>query len=341
METPQIIAQISNLPDVAIAFLILVAGIILSEALLFAVRLILPATARLLGKEISRATTDAVGRSFQYGVVVSAIYFALVSIAAFQEYHGIFSNSYFVLIIFTIAYLVERITTHFIKRWLHVSNRRQQRATRFALRFVRLAIYIVALLGVLDYFEVEITPLIAALGIGGLAIGLALNDSLSNFFAGLYIVSASPIQVGDFIEFPIEKINGYVEDVGWRATRLRTLYNTTLIIPNTRISQSIVVNTYLPNRQVEVPFEYAVPADMDLERIERVSIKIAKRLQKKISGAVRTFKPYMRYTALGEKTVTFNVVFGIEEYTARFLFIHEYIKAFKRQLEKEQLRVKK
>src|SRR5205814_7793895 len=99
----------------------------------------------------------------------------------------------------------------------------------------------------LDVLGVKITPLLTALGVGGLAVALALQDTLSNLFAGVHLLADRPIRVGDYVKIA-ENIEGHVVDVGWRSTRVRTLGNNVMIVPNKRVAESVIVNYDMPER---------------------------------------------------------------------------------------------
>lgn len=79
-------------------------------------------------------------------------------------------------------------------------------------------------------------PLVTTLGLGGLAVGLALQATLANIFAGLHIISDKPIDIGDFIELPDANISGYVEDIGCRSTKVKTLPTQIVIVPNSGLA---------------------------------------------------------------------------------------------------------
>ena len=93
----------------------------------------------------------------------------------------------------------------------------------------------------LNAVGVSITPIITALGVGGLAMALALQDTLSNLFAGIHILAEHTIRIGDFIRLETGQ-EGYVEDISWRTTRIRMLPNNMVIVPNSKLAQSVVVN---------------------------------------------------------------------------------------------------
>src|SRR5690242_3271864 len=103
-----------------------------------------------------------------------------------------------------------------------------------------LVIWILGILTLLQQvFEVDIRAILAALGVGGLAVALALQDTLSNLFAGFYVSVARQIRIGDFIKIDAGQ-SGYVQDIGWRSTTLRELGGNLIFIPNNKLSQSIV-----------------------------------------------------------------------------------------------------
>ncbi|MDQ7780508.1 MAG: mechanosensitive ion channel, partial [Planctomycetota bacterium] len=106
---------------------------------------------------------------------------------------------------------------------------------------VRIALIIIGVLVVLDTIGVSITPLLTTLGIGSVAVALALQDTLSNFFAGLYVTADKPIRVGDYIKLD-EQTEGFVTLISWRSTRILTLANNAIVIPNQKLAQSVILN---------------------------------------------------------------------------------------------------
>ncbi|MBK5285870.1 MAG: mechanosensitive ion channel, partial [Bacteroidia bacterium] len=132
-------------------------------------------------------------------IVVTGLYFAVNSLTFLERYTLTIDRTYFVILIFVITYVISRVLSFLVSRWLHV-ERKIEKTPRLINRVVVVFVYLISFLMVLKKFNVEITPLIATLGIGGLAIGLALQSTLSNFFAGLNIISDNPFRVGDFIE---------------------------------------------------------------------------------------------------------------------------------------------
>jgi small-conductance mechanosensitive channel len=130
---------------------------------------------------------------------------------------------------------------------------------------------------VLDRLKITITPFLASLGIGGLVVALALQDTLANFFAGMYIFFDRPIRIGDYIMLESGK-EGYVAQIGWRSTRVQMLPNNILIVPNSKLISSQITNFYLPETEMAVLVQVGVSYDSDLAKVERVTIEVAKEI---------------------------------------------------------------
>ena len=113
------------------------------------------------------------------------------------------------------------------------------------------AIVVVGALVILDQVGVSVTPLLTGLGIGGIAVAFAAQNTLANLLAGLSIFIDGTVRVGDMVELDGGQ-RGFVEDVGWRTTKLRLFANNLLIVPNGKLAESILTNYQMPNDEVAV-----------------------------------------------------------------------------------------
>jgi small-conductance mechanosensitive channel len=132
----------------------------------------------------------------------------------------------------------------------------------------------IAALMMLRLFEVNITPLLTALGVGGLAVALALQDTLANFFAGVHILIEEPIAVGDFIKLSTGE-EGVVKDIGWRTTRIHTGGNNIVVIPNTKITSGILTNFSLPEKRVSAEVTIIAAHEADPAQIAGIAMDAA------------------------------------------------------------------
>lgn len=130
-------------------------------------------------------------------------------------------------------------------------------------------VYSIGLLTLLGYLGISITPALTALGVGGLAVALALQEPLANFFAGVLILIESPIEVGDFIKLSSGE-EGTVSDIGWRTTRIVMGVNNGIVIPNSKITSSILINHSLPTPMMVTEIEIPVAHGADLDVVMRL-----------------------------------------------------------------------
>lgn len=191
--------------------------------------------------------------------------------------------------------------------------------------FVRIIVIGLGLLILLDSFGVSITPLLASLGIGSLAVALALQPTLENFFSGIQLVMDKPIQVGHFIKLDSGE-EGYVHRIGWRSTWVRMLPNNVVVIPNKVIVNSKVVNYYYPQKEMAVLVQVGVHYESDLEDVERVTVEVAKETLKEVQGGVGDFDPFIRYHTFADFSINFTVILRAQEFVDNYLIKHEFIK---------------
>ncbi len=180
-------------------------------------------------------------------------------------------------------------------------------ADRLMPLFRRTAVALVYGLGgllVLDQLNVNISPLIAGMGLGGLAVALAIQPTLANLFAGTYVMTEGVIHTHDYIELE-NGIAGYVVDVGWRSTRIRTWSNNLVVIPNSRFAETIITNYQEPTAEVNVYLVCGVSYDTDLEVVERVSYEVMKDVLDTEPQAVKKYGCYFGYENFGESNVDF------------------------------------
>ena len=208
------------------------------------------------------------------------------------------------------------------------------RATGLMQYTVRIGILVMGGLILLASLGVSIAPLLTTLGIGGLAIALGLQETLSNIFAGMHITLARNIRVGDFVRLETGE-EGYVEDIGWRATRIQVLPNNVVLIPNNRLAQSVVTNYSLPTRDLAVLVQVGVHYSSDLARVEEVTCDVGRRVMKEVTGAVEGFEPFIRFHTFGDSSIDFTVILRAKEFVDNYVIKHEFIKRLHARYQEE------
>lgn len=272
-----------------------------------------------------------------YFLIIFLGLYAAIKTLSLSEQYGVWIDSIsYVVIALLITFLVSRILTVLISHWLKV-QKRFEKTPQLISKIATVILYIIAILIVLSHFQVEITPMITALGVGGLAVGLALQNTLSNLFAGLHIISDKPVNVGDFIE--VNGTSGFVEDIGWRSTRLKTRQNNMIIIPNSKLAESTILNYHLQEEELSVAVECGVAYGSNMEKVEKATSDVAKKIQKTVSGAVKDFEPTIRFHTFADSNINFTVSLRAKTFDDKYLLVHEFIKALKERYDKEKIEI--
>lgn len=195
---------------------------------------------------------------------------------------------------------------------------------RTPLRFIsKIAFAVVAVMIVLDNIGVSLTAVWTTLGVGSVAVALALQDSLSNVFAGFYLLAEQPIRAGQYVKLDTGD-EGYVDEVGWRSTRLRTLPNNIVIVPNTRLTQAIITNYYLPEPRMALLIRIGVNYESDTRTVERVLVQEATKATREIPGLLAEPAPFVRFIpGFGDSSLDFTLICQVREFVDQYAVQHE------------------
>jgi small-conductance mechanosensitive channel len=189
----------------------------------------------------------------------------------------------------------------------------------------RIVVVIVGVLTILHGLGVSIAPMLTALGVGGLAVALALQDTLANLFAGIHVSLARQVRVGDYIRLDTGE-EGFLIDIAWRSASIRMLANNVVIVPNAKLAQAIVTNYTLPEAEMSVLVQVGVDYDSDLAKVERVTIEVARDVMQTVQGGVPSTEPFIRYHTFADSSINFSVIMRGREFTDQYLIKHEFIK---------------
>lgn len=196
----------------------------------------------------------------------------------------------------------------------------------------------VGALMILNHLGISITPMLTALGVGGLAVALALQDTLTNFFAGFYLTLARKLRPGDFVRVDTGD-EGYVEDIGWRETTIRTLPGNIVVVPNGKLSQAVVTNYALPQPDLAVLVQVGVAYGSDLDKVERVTCEAGREIMRGVEGGVATFDPFIRFHTFGDFSVNFTVILRGKDFVSQHVIKHEFIKRLHKRYRQEGIEI--
>ena len=297
----------------------------------------------IIRKKTGRTSQNAeIAISSMRGIIV--LLFLITGLYVFIEIvpitaglHDFLGKVLLVLVMFTVTFAIARTAKGFIKVY---SSRHEGvlPSTSIFANITSILIYIIGLMVILQTLGISITPVLTALGVGGLAVALALQDTLSNLFSGINIVASGKVKVGDYIEIQ-GGYAGYVSDITWRNTTLRVLPDNLVVIPNKKLAESILTNYYLPERDMSVSIELGVGYGSDLEKVERVTIEVAKEVMKEVQGGIAEHEPFIRFKELGQSGINLSVILRGREFTDQYLIKHEFIKRIIERYKKEGIEI--
>lgn len=204
---------------------------------------------------------------------------------------------------------------------------------------VQIAIASLGVIVLLNYFGRSITPILTALGVGGLAVALALQDTLGNLFAGFYIAVAGQIRIGDYIRLNTGE-EGYVTDITWRTTAIRALANNMIMIPNSKLAQAIVTNFHLPEKRMSLVLTVGVSYDADPDQMERVLLEEATAAVGEVPGLLGEPQPSVRFNpGFGESSLNFTLAVHVAEFVDQFAVQSELRKRLLRRFRREGIQM--
>ena len=204
-------------------------------------------------------------------------------------------------------------------------------------QIVRVIVYALAALMSLQHFGISVTPILASLGVGSIAVALALQDTLGNLFSGFYILIDQPFEVGQVIRLE-SGIEGSVNHIGWRSTRILLGSGNLVILPNSKVSSSPITNLSLPTPETLVSIKVSVRANQDLARVERLAQITAFRIQEKFYPLdKKVFAPFIRFTEVAAGSIDVQLTVKSREDSMNGMMKHELIREIILEFQREQI----
>jgi small-conductance mechanosensitive channel len=260
--------------------------------------------------------------------LIAGTYLALLTIPLHPAARNVAHKVLLVVLIASVTIAVARITGELVSNYSLSLRRRGTTSLpspSILLNLTRLLVLTLGGLVVLQSLGIAITPLLTALGVGGLAVALALQETLSNLFSGIYIIVSRQFKPGEYIKLNTGE-EGYVVDINWRSTKIREGPNNMIIVPNAKLAAANVTNYYQPNTEVAVSVQVSVGYESDLDRVEQVALEVARRVMRETHGGIPEFEPLLFYHTFGGESINFNVILRAREVGEQSRVKHEFVK---------------
>ena len=234
------------------------------------------------------------------------------------------------LAVLSVTLFLARLAGWLIRAYLNKDAVTAPSGTIFV-NLTRLIIWAIGVTFMLGVLGVQIGPLVASLGVLGLAVSLGMQDTLANFFSGLQITISRQIQPGEYIRLSTTE-EGTVIDVTWRNTTLRAPSNDVVIVPNSVIARAQITNFTTENEQHTVAMPFTVMYGSDLEDVRRIAVGVARAVRDEMDDTVKEFEPTCRFRAFGPDGLSAVVTIRVTRYQDRLPIVSELVERLHSQL---------
>jgi small-conductance mechanosensitive channel len=282
----------------------------------------------------------AVVRENIHGMIIFWFILAGVNAAAHtspmpEEAHANITKLLFALAVISVTLLVSRIGANHLK--LYASRvEGVLPSTSIFVNTLRILILLAGLFTIMDAYGISLLHMVTAMGVAGLATALAIQPTLANLFAGIQILATKQLKVGDYVKLDSGE-DGYVTDISWRMTALRTLTSNLIFIPNSKMASATVVNYHMPDKGIDVIVQVSVIPSSDHLVVEQECLAFAKEVMKSVPGGDPDFEPYARFNAISDVSISLTVVLRAKEYAAQFRVRDEFIRRVTARFKKDGL----
>jgi small-conductance mechanosensitive channel len=313
---------------------VLAAGWLVRRLLFRAVR----AWAERTRTQLDDLVIEAFHGPFLLWVLILGLHLATQSSELPPHVTRVVSKTLLVLWILSFTLVAARLASTLIRHYGNTISSAMP-VTSLTQNLASIVVITIGLLILLNTLGISITPILTALGVGGLAVALALQDTLANLFAGFYISLAGQVRAGDYVKLDTGE-EGYVTDISWRSTTLRVLANNLVVVPNAKLAQAIVTNYNLPERRMSLLIPVGVSYDSDPDLVEKILVEEATLGAAEIPGLLAEPAPFVRFIpGFGDSSLNFTLICQVGEFVDQYLAQHELRKRIFRRFRKEGIEI--
>jgi len=256
---------------------------------------------------------------------IIGLYWAIDAVEISPTLTKLLSYLLFTSNVFSITRVIARTVDGVVTMYFERSDKNLPKTTLLNSILIGI-IYAMGLLVILQYYGISIAPILTAAGVGGMAVALALQETLANIFSGLHLILSKQLRIGDYIRLSSGE-EGRVTDITWRFTTIIPVgASNTIVIPNKTIAGANITNFSLPTQSISISIPVGVAYDSDLAAVERITIETAKDVLARVDNNPDA-NPLVRYTNFGDSSINFVVILPSSLFDHQGLITHEFIKA--------------
>ncbi len=272
-----------------------------------------------------------------YLIIISGLYTALYQSNINVHTAKVFSKILLVLLIFIITLISAKILAGFVSSYIKKHDEYFQSTSIFS-NITKLIVFIIGILIILQSLGISITPILTALGVGGLAAALALQDTLSNLFAGLQIIASGNIRQGDYIKLE-NGIEGFIADISLRNTIIRQPTNNSVIVPNLKITTAVIINYSLPEKEYDFFVDITIHNKNEISKAEKIALSAAKEIMKKNNPDAASFEPAVLFSEFGSYGTVLKIKLRAKDFNDQGNLKHAFIKLIHGKFKKAKISI--
>ena len=256
---------------------------------------------------------------------IIGLYWAIDAVEISPTLTKLLSYLLFTSNVFSITRVIARTVDGVVTMYFERSDKNLPKTTLLNSILIGV-IYAMGILVILQYYGISIAPILTAAGVGGMAVALALQETLANIFSGLHLILSKQLRIGDYIRLGSGE-EGRVTDITWRFTTIIPLgASNTIVIPNKTIAGANITNFSLPTQNINISIPVGVAYDSDLAHVERITIETAKEVLARVDNNPNA-NPLVRFTTFGDSAINFSVILPSSIFDHQGIIQHEFIKA--------------
>jgi small-conductance mechanosensitive channel len=269
--------------------------------------------------------------------IVASISLALESTELSPHIIDLIHKVLLVLVIFFVTVVLSKISVGFV----NVYSKKVDGAftsTSIFTNITRILVFVIGILIIFQYLGISTVHILTVLGVGGLAVALALQETLSNLFAGVQVLASGQLKPGHYLRLTSGE-EGHITDITWRYTTIISLQNNTIIVPNSKLASAIVTDFNIPGEAISTSIEVGISYDSDLEKVEKVTIEVAKEVLKETGMGVPEYEPSVTYKKFGDSSIKMDVNIHVKKFVDQFTVKHEFIKRLRKRYREEGIEI--
>jgi small-conductance mechanosensitive channel len=321
--------------DILILSLLLAGGILLGWILR---KWLFPILIKIAGKTKPQSD-NLILISFKKWIIVLIValggYIGINRIPFNTKYHAWIDKSFIIFYILCATIMLSEIVTGMI-RFKTSETGSAIPSSSIINKIARAIIYGIGLVLILQSVGISVAPILTAMGVGGLAVALALQDTLSNLFAGLQILAAGKINQNDFIRLDNGQ-EGFVLDISWRITTIKNAANQIIIVPNAKLSNMIATNMLLEKKIFTVGIDISIDRKNDLQKVEEITKDVVLQTLNEVKGGIMPEEPTVRFMRFGNNSIDLRVSLQVQEHAQQAEATHLFIMKIHERFMKEEI----